>query len=145
MPFTPHRASPAAGYYFNTSRTVMYLTYSAPSQTSLRFAVWGQQDGQNDLHWYQAKKSRMARWVAEVPLINHQETGAYMVHIYNQNGLPQGLLDHGTVVVDNLVQPEKPALKAALSADGRYLNLTLPAAATWPRCGSPPGARKRSG
>ena len=60
-----------------------------------------------------------------MPLINHQETGTYMVHIYNQNGLPQGLLDHGTVVVDNLVQPEKPALKAALSADGRYLNLTL--------------------
>jgi len=112
------------GYYFNASRTVMYLTYSAPSQTSLRFAVWGQQDGQNDLHWYQAKKQD-GRWVAEVPLISHQETGTYMVHVYNQNGLPQGLLDHGTVVVDNLVQPEKPALKAALSADGRYLNLTL--------------------
>ena len=102
----------------------MYLTYSAPQQTALRFAVWGEQDGQNDLHWYQAKKQN-GRWVAEVPLINHQETGTYMVHIYNQNGLPQGLLDHGTVVVDNLVQQEKPALKAALSADGRYLNLTL--------------------
>ena len=122
--FTPTVRPQQLGYYFNASRTVMYLTYSAPSQTSLRFAVWGEQDGQNDLHWYQAKQQN-GRWVAEVPLINHQETGTYMVHVYNQNGLPQGLLDHGTVVVDNLVQPEKPALKAALSADGRYLNLTL--------------------
>lgn len=122
--FTPTVRPQQLGYYFNASRTVMYLTYSAPSQTSLRFAVWGEQDGQNDLHWYQARKQN-GRWVAEVPLINHQETGTYMVHVYNQNGLPQGLLDHGTVVVDNLVQPEKPALKAALSADGRYLNLTL--------------------
>ena len=122
--FTPTVRPQQLGYYFNASRTVMYLTYSAPSQTSLRFAVWGQQDGQNDLHWYQAKQQD-GRWVAEVPLVNHQETGTYMVHVYNQNGLPQGLLDHGTVVVDNLVQPEKPALKAALSADGRYLNLTL--------------------
>ena len=122
--FTPAVRPQQLGYYFNTARTVMYLTYSAPSQTSLRFAVWGQQDGQNDLHWYQAKQQN-GRWVAEVPLVNHQETGTYMVHVYNQNGLPQGLLDHGTVVVDNLVQPEKPALKAALSADGRYLNLTL--------------------
>ena len=122
--FTPAVRPQQLGYYFNTARTVMYLTYSAPQQTALRFAVWGEQDGQNDLHWYQAKKQN-GRWVAEVPLINHQETGTYMVHIYNQNGLPQGLLDHGTVVVDNLVQPEKPALKAALSADGRYLNLTL--------------------
>ena len=122
--FTPAVRPQQLGYYFNASRTVMYLTYSAPSQTSLRFAVWGEQDGQNDLHWYQARKQN-GRWVAEVPLINHQETGTYMVHVYNQNGLPQGLLDHGTVVVDNLVQPEKPALKAALSADGRYLNLTL--------------------
>ena len=122
--FTPTVRPQQLGYYFNASRTVMYLTYSAPSQTSLRFAVWGQQDGQNDLHWYQAKQQN-GRWVAGVPLINHQETGTYMVHVYNQNGLPQGLLDHGTVVVDNLVQPEKPALKAALSADGRYLNLTL--------------------
>ena len=115
--FTPTVRPQQLGYYFNASRTVMYLT-------SLRFAVWGQQDGQNDLHWYQAKQQN-GRWVAEVPLTNHQETGTYMVHVYNQNGLPQGLLDHGTVVVDNLVQPEKPALKAALSADGRYLNLTL--------------------
>ena len=122
--FTPAVRPQQLGYYFNTARTVMYLTYSAPQQTALRFAVWGEQDGQNDLHWYQAKKQN-GRWVAEVPLINHQETGTYMVHIYDQNGLPQGLLDHGTVVVDNLVQPEKPALKAALSADGRYLNLTL--------------------
>ena len=122
--FTPAVRPQQLGYYFNTARTVMYLTYSAPQQTALRFAVWGEQDGQNDLHWYQAKKQN-GRWVAEVPLINHQETGTYMVHIYNQNGLPQGLLDHGTVVVDNLVQQEKPALKAALSADGRYLNLTL--------------------
>ena len=122
--FTPAVRPQQLGYYFNTARTVMYLTYSAPQQTALRFAVWGEQDGQNDLHWYQAKKQN-GRWVAEVPLINHQETGTYMVHVYNQNGLPQGLLDHGTVVVDNLVQPEKPALKAALSADGRYLNLTL--------------------
>ena len=122
--FTPAVRPQQLGYYFNTARTVMYLTYSAPQQTALRFAVWGEQDGQNDLHWYQAKKQN-GRWVAEVPLINHQETGTYMVHIYNQNGLPQGLLDHGTVVVDNLVQPEKPTLKAALSADGRYLNLTL--------------------
>jgi hypothetical protein len=122
--FTPAVRPQQLGYYFNTARTVMYLTYSAPQQTALRFAVWGEQDGQNDLHWYQAKKQN-GRWVAEVPLINHQETGTYMVHIYNQNGLPQGLLDHGIVVVDNLVQPEKPALKAALSADGRYLNLTL--------------------
>ena len=122
--FTPTVRPQQLGYYFNASRTVMYLTYSAPSQTSLRFAVWGQQDGQNDLHWYQAKQQN-GRWVAEVPLVNHQETGTYMVHVYNQNGLPQGLLDHGTVVVDNLVQPEKPALKAALSADGRYLDVTL--------------------
>ena len=122
--FTPAVRPQQLGYYFNTARTVMYLTYSAPQQTALRFAVWGEQDGQNDLHWYQAKKQN-GRWVAEVPLINHQETGTYMVHIYNQNGLPQGLLDHGTVVVDNLVQPEKPALKAALSADGRYLDVTL--------------------
>ena len=122
--FTPTVRPQQLGYYFNASRTVMYLTYSTPSQTSLRFAVWGQQDGQNDLHWYQAKQQN-GRWVAEVPLINHQETGTYMVHVYNQNGLPQGLLDHGTVVVDNLVQPEKPALKAALSADGRYLDVTL--------------------
>ena len=122
--FTPAVRPQQLGYYFNTARTVMYLTYSAPQQTALRFAVWGEQDGQNDLHWYQAKKQN-GRWVAEVPLINHQETGTYMVHVYNQNGLPQGLLDHGTVVVDNLVQPEKPALKAAVSADGRYLDVTL--------------------
>lgn len=115
--FTPTVRPQQLGYYFNASRTVMYLTYSAPSQTSLRFAVWGQQDGQNDLHWYQAKQQN-GRWVAEVPLINHQETGTYMVHVYNQ----KNLVAHTTAYVEKIPGPE---MKAALSADGRYLDVTL--------------------
>ena len=126
--FTSTVRPPQLGYYFNESRTVMYLTYTAPEQTSLRFAVWGteNEDGdlQNDLHWYQATQ-QSGRWVAAVPLVNHQEKGLFMVHVYNDEPLPDGLVDYNTVVVDTLVLPEVPELTAALSDDGRYLNLTL--------------------
>ena len=56
---------------------------TGPTSTSnVKFAVWGNTNGQNDLVWYTAKKSGR-KYTAEVVLYDHGETGTYNVHAYS--------------------------------------------------------------
>ncbi len=48
---------------------------------SLRVAVWGAQDGQNDLEWIQMNTSG-TNHSATMRMINHKETGVYYAHVY---------------------------------------------------------------
>lgn len=50
--------------------------------SSVRFAVWSLEGGQNDLVWYQAGKDSAGNWNASVPVSRHKSTGAYAVHAY---------------------------------------------------------------
>ncbi len=87
------------------------------------FPTWSQDNGQDDLRWYEAVKQTDGSWTCRVPLSNHGSTGTYFIHAYGNN--KKNLVAHTTAYVEKLVQPEKPAMTAVLSADGRYLDVTL--------------------
>lgn len=46
------------------------------------FAVWSQEEGQDDLVWYEAERNSQGGWSVNVPLIDHQSEGVYLVHAY---------------------------------------------------------------
>lgn len=46
------------------------------------FAVWGDQNGQNDMQWYRADEMSDGTYLCDVPVSNHGETGSYTVHAY---------------------------------------------------------------
>lgn len=48
------------------------------------FAIWGENDGQNDLRWYNASSSSAGKWNVEFPIANHGERGIYYVGAYAQ-------------------------------------------------------------
>ncbi len=69
------------------------------------FPVWTEENGLDDIHWYQANRLNDVSWEFETNLIRHgYETGQYNIHAYVQgaNGNLQ-LLDNTTVKVSNLV------------------------------------------
>ena len=51
------------------------------SLKSVQFAVWSNEDGQDDLKWYTASASE-DKYIYTIPLINHKSTGIYIVHVY---------------------------------------------------------------
>ena len=53
-----------------------------PNAASVYFAVWGEENGQNDLKWYTAQKDAQGRWSADIQVLNHREGGKYQVHVY---------------------------------------------------------------
>ena len=46
------------------------------------FPTWSEQDGQDDLVWYEAKRSDEAMWHVRVELSHHPSTGIFNVHFY---------------------------------------------------------------
>lgn len=61
--------------------------------SSVDIAVWSQEKGQDDLHWYKAIKENDSSFKAVIPLSNHgNRVGAYETHVYTHfnNGKEMG-------------------------------------------------------
>lgn len=55
-----------------------------PTSTSdLKFAVWSETDGQDDLVWYQASQAADGNWTAVLLGKNHRHGGTFNVHVYS--------------------------------------------------------------
>ena len=50
--------------------------------SQVRFAVWGEVNGQNDLRWINGTRNADGSWTARVDVRNHRETGRYQVHAW---------------------------------------------------------------
>lgn len=51
---------------------------------SIKYAVWSEKNGQDDLVWYDSEK-KGSSYTAEVKLKNHKSLGTYNVHVYAEN------------------------------------------------------------
>ncbi|VTS13688.1 GBS Bsp-like repeat-containing protein [Streptococcus pseudoporcinus] len=60
--------------------TIQYQA-TIPTNTSILYAVWGDQQGQNDLTWYQSS----ATGAAYVEFARHKEYGKYHIHTYSKS------------------------------------------------------------
>lgn len=64
--------------------TLKYLKQE--SDADVRFAVWSQTGGQDDLKWYHAEK-QSGKWAASFQIKNHKnDTGIYYIHAYQYIG-----------------------------------------------------------
>lgn len=57
------------------------------NSTDIRFAVWGDEGGQNDIQWYNAKKAGNT-YTYTVDLSKHKEIGRYNIHAYDCKSAP---------------------------------------------------------
>ncbi|KXT76411.1 N-acetylmuramoyl-L-alanine amidase [Streptococcus sp. DD12] len=91
------------------------LALSLRSQTlndlsSVRYAVWSQVNGQDDLHWYQAN----SQGEVLVPYRDHTGTGLYNIHVYTlKNGQLQGVTTTSKTVSEPHLSTKIEALDTA--------------------------------
>lgn len=73
----------------NSTQTSFSLTASnvgvVGGVKSLRFAVWSQTGGQDDLVWYTASSSTPGTWSVSMKVANHKTAGTYFVDAYVQS------------------------------------------------------------
>ena len=89
-----------------TSQQVKETTYQltlknhkAAKATSVNFAVWSERNDQDDLVWYEGKKTSSNTWSAEASIKNHKTAGKYLVHVYGIVNGKQIFLDQTTFEV----------------------------------------------
>lgn len=64
---------------------------------SVKFAVWSEEDGQNDLTWYTAAKDDRGVWCASVDLTWHNSAGIYRVDVYADDAVRATVSGQGYV------------------------------------------------
>ncbi|WP_271497203.1 GBS Bsp-like repeat-containing protein, partial [Enterococcus sp. 5H] len=52
------------------------------SPIEVYFATWSEENGQDDLVWYPAKRNGDGTWTASINIANHATAGKYIVHTY---------------------------------------------------------------
>ena len=58
-------------------------TGTVKNVTRVRFAVWSEKNGQDDLVWYEGNKNQEGQWTATADIAkNHKTSGEYQVHVY---------------------------------------------------------------
>ena len=89
------------------------------NHSNVRFAVWSSAGGQDDLVWYTAKNGGSGSWTYNVPLVNHNSTGTYFIHVYSGSKL----VAHTTAQVAKLPAPD--TVTAQVSDNCRTMSIRL--------------------
>lgn len=66
----------------NQKRAIIDLRNYRTVNPNLKFAVWGEKDGQNDIQWLNPQKNSNS-WQVNTDILSHNESGKYQVHIYD--------------------------------------------------------------
>ena len=105
--------------------TVIMDAGNGHAHSNVRFAVWSSVNGQDDLTWYTAKKNASGQWTCTVPLVNHNSTGTYFIHVYSGSKL----VAHTTAQVAKLPAPD--TVTAQVSDNCRTMSIRLDTARSY--------------
>ena len=99
------------------------------NHSNVRFAVWSSVNGQDDLTWYTAKKNASGQWTYTVPLVNHNSTGTYFIHVYSSDSGQSRLIGNTTAQVAKLPAPD--TVTAQVSDNCRTMSIRLDTARSY--------------
>ena len=99
------------------------------NHSNVRFAVWSSVNGQDDLTWYTAKKNASGQWTCTVPLVNHNSTGTYFIHVYSPDSGQSRLIGNTTAQVAKLPAPD--TVTAQVSDNCRTMSIRLDTARSY--------------
>ncbi|OGE87987.1 MAG: hypothetical protein A3J07_02130 [Candidatus Doudnabacteria bacterium RIFCSPLOWO2_02_FULL_49_13] len=75
----------AAGTWTTSASTMVVSATGVANATAVQFPIWSDQDGQDDIIWYQGANAGGGTWTATVILNNHSGLGVMNVHVYATN------------------------------------------------------------
>lgn len=65
-----------------SGKRTLYLKNASSSASKVKFAVWSDTNGQDDLVWYTGTKGSSNTWTGNFNTNNHSHEGVYYVHCY---------------------------------------------------------------
>lgn len=88
----------------------------------MRFATWSDENGQDDLVWYDAELDEDYFWEAVVPLSRHHSSGIYQIHAYTTINGENTFVKNACAYVEFAVEPQ---LAVILSDDAESMTISF--------------------
>ena len=114
-------------------RTMKIFVKNAGDYDQILLPVWSEDDGQDDLVWYDAEKQANGTWAYTVDLANHNSVGTYQVHVYGKKDGELQLIAHTTADVAELttfatarVSQDCRTMRIIVNNAGDYDHVYLP-------------------
>lgn len=107
-------------------KTVTITATGVAQVSNLKFAVWSNVNGQDDLIWYRAQNRGNGTWSVVVPITNHRgSSGIYNVHAYGDNAYVINRFLKNTSFAINGPNPGKVTFKNVNKEAGTFsVNIT---------------------
>ena len=103
--------SPSLVAVENTGHILALAAKNAEDYSSISFAVWTAENGQDDLKWYKANKYSNGIWRYSVNTKNHFGNGTYIIHAYGTKNGIFSYLTSATLVIksypDSIISTHK--------------------------------------
>ncbi len=107
---------PSAEFLLSKDSDALGVIYkqNETNYPNIYFAVWSEENGQDDLVWYTAEK-KDGSWVKLINLSLHTKDGNLLVHIYGGEDHATELLYTGTLPLNQFVQCDEEVLNSVFS------------------------------
>ena len=123
----------AKAYVSEDFSTIEVVLTGAGDYTDVQFAVWGEENGQDDVRWYDANKQSDGSWTYSVDLGAHGELGNYFIHTYGTRKGEQANIYQNTVwvktisvpAINIMLVPGSSTMKVVLSGMEQYSGIIV--------------------
>ncbi len=113
--------------------TIEIVLKGAGDYTDVQFAVWGEEDDQDDIRWYAANRQNDGSWTYSVDLGAHGELGNYFIHTYGTKNGERANIYQNTVwvktisvpAINIMLVPGSSMMKVVLSGMDEYSGLEV--------------------
>lgn len=113
--------------------TIEIVLTGAGDYTDVQFAVWGEEDDQDDIRWYAANRQTDGSWTYSVDLGAHGELGNYFIHTYGTKNGERTNIYQNTVwvktisvpAINIMLAPGSSMMKVVLSGMDEYSGLEV--------------------
>lgn len=113
--------------------TIEITLTGAGDYTDVQFAVWGEEDDQDDIRWYVANRQNDGSWTCSVDLGAHGELGNYIIHTYGTKNGERANIYQNTVwvktisvpAINIMLVPGSSMMKVVLSGMDEYSGLEV--------------------
>lgn len=120
-------------YVSEDSSTIEIVLTGAADYRDVQFAVWGEENGQDDIRWYAASRRDDGSWSYSVDLGAHGELGNYLIHTYGTKDGERANICQNTVwvktisvpAINILLVPGSSTMKVVLSGIDGYTGLKV--------------------
>lgn len=117
--------------FIPTKFAIKVSVINAEKWDSLEHAIWSEENGQDDLQWYNHTGDGEFDKDTVIYLLNHSSSGKYYIHVYGNKDEKKEFISSTEFFIDKEALDNKRSFQTKYDAHKQSLNITIINPADW--------------